>query len=273
MRIRLERMAQRALEFHHDLSMHWMIQEPIAFDGLENFAGSQYEPNNIQQALGRDSLFIYDFNFASLNRKGRMSPWQKKRLHEIEQRHGRFNPKNIRIASREIFERLEKRRNPTAGPLVLLTDEHFQYKRALKRDIKNAAIEHVTISSKVNRNFQNILFSVNHADLLIRQNTAAFARETISFSKTPGKMCQRYALFMVYKNYMAPMFTKKQLRRPHAHEKTPAQEVGLVNRVLSFGDIFGQRSLLEKAQKMSEDWQYFWRAKVPEKYHRSKIYA
>jgi hypothetical protein len=86
-------------------------------------------------------------------------------------------------------------------------------------------------------------------------------------------MCQRYALFMVYKNYMAPMFTKKQVRRPHAHVKTPAQEVGLVNRILSFGDIFGQRSLLENAQKMSEDWQYFWRAKVPKKYHRSKIYA
>jgi hypothetical protein len=266
-------MAQAALEFHHDLSMHIPIEEPIVFDGLENFAHSQYEPNNIQQAIGRDSLFIYDFNFASLNRKGRMSIWQKKRLEEIVKKEGRYNPKNIRIATGDILRRLEARRKIDSQKLVLLSDEHFQYKRALERDLKSSCIEHVTISSKVPRNFQNILFAINHADLLIRQNTAAFARETISFAKTAGRMCQRYALFMVYKNYMAPMFTKKHVRRPEAHEKTPAQELGITQRPLDFADIFTRRSLVKRIGKLNEDWQHFWNAEVPAKYQRSLRFA
>ena len=276
-RIRLERMSQRALEFHHELSMHRQITEPVAFDGLENFSGSQYAPNNIQQAIGRDSLFIYDFNFASLNRKGRMSIWQKERLRQIVEREGRFDPKAIRRATEDIVRRLLGRvGDGGARKMVLLSDEHFQYRRVVERDlldVERARLEHVTISSKVSRNFQNILFAVNHADLLIRQNTAAFARETISFSKTAGRMCQRYALFMVYKNYMVPMFSKKHVRRPRAHEETPAQAVGVVERRLGFGDIFTKRSLGHRVGQMSEDWQHFWNGEVPQKYHRSLKFA
>jgi hypothetical protein len=86
-------------------------------------------------------------------------------------------------------------------------------------------------------------------------------------------MCQRYALFMVYKNYMAPMFTKKHVRRPEAHEKTPAQELGITERPLDFADIFTRRSLAKRIGKLSEDWQHFWNAEVPAKYQRSLRFA
>jgi len=270
-RIRLQRLSQRALDFHHSSSNSFPISEPIAFDGLENFASSQYEPNNIQQAVGRDSLFIYDFNFASLNRKGRMSPWQKLKLHQICRKQGRFNPKNIRIASADILSRLAAR-SPDGKPLTLLSDEHFQYRRAIQNDLPSKAFEHITISSKACRNYQNILFSVNHADLLIRQNMAAFARETISFAKTHGRMCQKFALFLVYKNYMSPQFTKAQVRRYRAHEESPAQKLGLTQRVLGFGDVFKQRSQEHIIKNMNEDWQHFWNGEVPEKYQRSLKY-
>jgi hypothetical protein len=259
-------MAQQALSFHAQLTSEFRINEAVCFDGLENFAGSQYDVNNIQQAIGRDSLFIYDFNLATMNRKGRISPWQKMRLKEIEHEFGRYPANAIRIASRDIITRLHKRcKSPE---LSLLSDEHFQYRRVVNEDLCNLKIQHVTISSKACRNFQNILFSVNHADLMIRQQIKAFSRETISFSKTPGAMCQKYALYMVYKNYMAPQFTKKHIRRPKAHEESPAQFLGLCSRMLEFSDVFCRRSVDNDLQGLNEDWKCFWRSEIPAKYHR-----
>lgn len=265
-RLRLRRMSQQALNFHSRCTEGLKISEPICFDGLENFAGSQYDVNNLQQAIGRDSLFTYDFNFACLNRKGYMSPWQKMRLKEIETDCGRYPSNAIRTASCDIFARLAAR----CEPLNLLTDEHFQYRRAIHEDLRNRSIVHVTVSSKACRNFQNILFAVNHADLMIRQQIGAFARETIAFSKTPGAMCQKYALYMVYKNYMAPQFTKKHVRRPEAHLQSPAQHLGIQERILNFTDIFQPRSTTRDTETMNEDWKYFWLGRVPEKYRRVK---
>jgi hypothetical protein len=69
------------------------INESIAFDGLENFSFSQFDPNNLNHAVGRESYYIYDFNLAPMNRKGRMSPRQKAKKKALEEKHGPY-PKN-----------------------------------------------------------------------------------------------------------------------------------------------------------------------------------
>lgn len=267
MRLRIKRLAQQALAFQARLTKDFKLREAACFDGLENFAGSQYDVNNIQQVIGRDSLFIYDFNYACLNRKGRMSAWQKNRLDEIEAEHGRYPTNAIRTAARDIIKRIHNR---SKGELDLLSDEHFQYRRVMKQDLRHLKINHVTISSKACRNFQNILFSVNHADLMIRQQIKAFSRETISFSKTAGAMCQKYALYMVHKNFMAPQFTKKHVRRPTAHVKSPAQHLGLCDKIFDFKDVFFRRSSVEDLKTMNDDWKCFWQGEVPAKYHRQR---
>ena len=267
-RIRLIRMSQQAFSFQTEQLSQLKIREELCFDGLENFAKSQYDVNNIQQAIGRDSLFIYDFNFACLNRKGYMSSWQKRRLAEIEAESGRYNPNAIRVATKDILQRLHSAKCPTKDRMTLLSDEHFQYKRVLKCDLTDCVFEHVTISSKACRNFQNILFSVNHVDLMIRQQVKAFSRETISFSKTAAAMCQKYALYMIYKNFMIPQFTKKHVRRPNAHIESPAQALGVTSNILNFADIFYKRSRLEDTKTMNPDWADFWNCRVPRKYHR-----
>jgi hypothetical protein len=261
-RLRLRRLSQRALAFQSaSLNVH-RLNEAICYDGLENFAGSQYDPNNINQAIGRDSLFIYDFNFAPLNRKGRISVWQRARLVEIEAAYGRYNPSALRPSTAKILARMHDLR-PRGAALELLSDQHFQYRRALKRELKHLKTHHTTISSRACRNFQNILFSVNHADLLIRQRLAAFARETISFSKSAGAMCQKYALFMVQKNYMLPQFTKRHVRRPKAHLETPAQNLGLCSRPLTYSDIFALAPTREDLKTLNPEWRYFWKGQVP----------
>lgn len=267
-RRRLDRLAKRALIFHHQMMQSIRIDEPIAFDGLENFAGSQYDPNNIQQAIGAESLFVYDFNFAPLNRKGRMSNWQKVKLAKIEEQYGRYDPKSIRQQSAQIFKRIHEK--AVSQRPDLWTDEHFQYKRALRRDLKQISFVHKCVSSSACRNFQNILFSVNHMDLLLRQRVAAFMRETISFAKSAGRMIQKYVLFAVYKNYMCPQFTKKHVRRPQAHEQSPAQHLGVSKKLLGFKDVFWAYPRAEQIKEMPSDWQCFFHAQVPKNCLRDK---
>ncbi len=269
---RLRRLSQRAFTFQAEMASKLPIKEELCVDGIENFAGSQFDPNNINIAVGKESLFVYSFNFCGLNRKGRKSPRQKLKNSKIEALSGRYNPKSIRISMGDLFKEIYKLKDP-AKPLRIVSDQHYQYKRALKYDLPDLKIDHATVSSYDTRNYQNHLFAINHADLLVRQRSKAFARETIAFSKTPGAMCQKYALFMIRKNYMAPQFTKKHVRRPQAHKQSPAQALGLCSKILTFEDIFDRRCAPAERAKLSEDWKCFWHGEVPSKFQRSSEFC
>jgi len=54
-------------------------------------------------------------------------------------------------------------------------------------------------------------------------------------------MLESFALLMVRKNFMAAMFTKKQVRDPRAHLDSPAMRVGIAGKVLSFKELYGLR--------------------------------
>ena len=260
-RTRITRLSQIAIFRHASFLESLKISEPVAYDGVECFARSQYEPNNINHLIGVDSLFCYTFNFAPMNRKGRMSDRQKNHLNKIEALEGRFNPRAIRIASEALFKDAVTRLDPRMEKLVLQTDEHFQYRRAITRDLSSEErnkIDHRTVSSKATRNYKNILFAVNHTDLLLRQNVAAFARETISFAKKHSRMLQKYALHVVYKNYMRPKFVKKHKKDPKSNSESPAMNLGVCSKILTFNEFFSNPKYFHKNQKDRErlpvDW-------------------
>ena len=232
-----------------------VIKEPIAYDGLENFSHSQFAPNNINQAIGKESYFIYDFNFAPINRKGRMSDRQKEKKKDLELEHNCY-PKNIlRTTTTTLLSRLIERCQDKV--LILHSDEHFQYRRSVKWDLRHHKIVHETISSKAHRNFQNPLFAVNNADLMIRHRSAAFKRETIAFSKHSIAMVEKYQLFRIHKNYMRPIFYKKQKRDLRAHLDSPAVRLGIAEKILNFREFFKQRRTLSQVPLHSDWLQFF----------------
>lgn len=266
---RVRKMAQQGLLSHTALAGQVPIQEPVAYDGLENFAGSQYDPNHLNQAIGTETLFCYDFNFAPLNRKGRMSERQKRIKSEIEEQKGAYPKRAIRKATVAIFKRL-RARVPRERKLQLVADRHFQYTRAIERDLKWGADDvHLTrISSKEARTFQNVLFPVNHADLLVRHRIAPFRRETIAFRKTHSRMVDQFVLFILDKNYCRPQFVKPHVRRPQAHTHSPAMQLGVATHRLSFRELYDWRRTPERVP-LHEDWKMFYEGKVP--YPRKKI--
>jgi hypothetical protein len=249
-RVRLRKMAQWAELKHADLSSEREIEEPIVYDGLENFSYSQYDPNNINHAVGKRSLFIYDFNLCPLNRKGRMSAWQKKKKRTLEEEYGPYPKDAIRTSTTRLLSRLVQRAK--GRKLTLYSDRHFQYERSVKIDLAKEEITHIKVSSKIHRNFQNPLFAVNNVDLQARHNQAAFKRETIAFSKHEIAMQDSFTLYAIYRNYMRPKFWGTHRSDPKCSVTSPAMELGIAKKILSFIDFFGER-VKPTQVKLNED--------------------
>ncbi len=251
-RIRIRNMSRFAELKHAKLSSYLKIEEPIVYDGLENFSFSQYDPNNINHAVGKRSLFIYDFNLAPLNRKGRMSAYQVKKKARLERLHGHYARDAIRTSTTRIFRRLVERAKDR--DLTIYSDRHFQYVRSVEIDLANEKITHIKISSKIHRNFHNPLFAVNNIDLQARHNRAAFKRETIAFSKHEIAMQDSFNLYATYRNYMRPKFWGTHRSDPKCSITSPAMELGIADRIYTFKEFFRDR-VLPTQVKLNEDAQ------------------
>lgn len=239
------------LQSHHTGGI--LIGESVAYDGLENFSYSQYDPNNINHVVGRESLFVYDFNFAAFNRKGRMSPRQRLRKREIEKKHGPYPSRAIHKATERIFRRLLERSD---GELKLHTDNHFAYREVIAHLHDKERITHLITPSKVARNYRNRLFAVNHLDMLTRHQSAAFKRETIAFSKHSIAMIESFSLLMVHKNFMRSVFYKKHVSDERADKESPAMRVGAAGKILSFSEFYSLR-MTKHQVTLNEDWKNF----------------
>jgi transposase-like protein len=255
---RRKKMSRWGILRHAQFCENLKVKEAIVYDGLENFSFSQYDPNNINQAMGKDSFFIYDFNFAPINRKGTMKPGQKQKKRRIEKKHGRYPSDSLRESTRKVIKRLVEK---SEKELTLYSDEHFQYDRAVRIDLKKKKIVHFKTSSKAIRNHHNPLYPVNYLDLQIRQENAAFRRETIAFSKNSVAMLESYFLYILYRNYMRPKFLRKKKRDPLS-KLSPAQRLGLTTKILSFRELFGQR-VLPTHVRLNEDWKNLYHRRDP----------
>ena len=205
--------------------------EPLVLDGLVSFEFSQYWPCELNLLVGR-SHFVYGFTDSELRRTGRMTAAQKARRAELEQRYGRPEPRATEEAVTELLRQVLPY-EPIG--LRLHSDEHAAYPRALKR-FPHWSIEHRTVSSKAARTPANPLFPANLADVLVRHSSANHKRETIAFSKRRQSAIERLAVFQVWRNFM-----KRTSEARPRDSLSPAQRLGLVDRLLQVGDVLERR--------------------------------
>jgi hypothetical protein len=182
-----------------------------------------------------------------------MTAAQRKTRAKLEARLGRPDPKG----TEKDFARLLSIVAPRAQQLVLHTDEHPAYPRALKR-LPHLAIEHKTISSRAARTPQNPLFAVNLLDLLIRHSGSHHKRETIAFSKRLQSGCGRMAILAVWRNWMKP-FSERDRK---AEQESPAMRLGLTDRLWTVEDVLAQR-LFPSRIALPEPWATYYAGRVP----------
>jgi transposase-like protein len=251
----LARLGRHCLLFHRNLLRPHNLAEPLIIDGFETFEYSQYFPFHANLAVGADSWFVYHFTDSPLRRKGAMTDAQRRRRAELEQRFGRPNPKAVEISTVALLEPLLEML-PPHRELLLHSDEHFAYRRALHRLHRRGKnvpeIVHRTTSSKQRRTQSNPLFPVNLADLLLRHGSANHRRETIAFSKRRQAAMERLAIFTVWRNCI-----KK--RRENARPQSVAMWLGFVDRLLGWRQIL-RRRLFPAHTELPEPWgSYYWR--------------
>jgi hypothetical protein len=251
----LQRAGRQSLLRHQELTQDHRIEEPIAADGFETFEFSQYFPCHYNLAVGAGSWFIYFFNDSPLRRKGRMTAAQRLRRAELEARLGRPDPQAVEKAMAELAQELVRALAPEKT-LVLRTDEHPAYPRALRRlphqHPQAPPIDHQTTPSRAARTPQNPLFPINALDTFLRHSQANHRRETIAFNKRRQGGLERLAVFALWRNYI-----KKH--HENGPEETPAMRAGILNRRMAWREMF-RRRLFPGHLRMPASWkQYYWR--------------
>jgi hypothetical protein len=179
-----------------------------------------------------------------------MTEQQKRRRAVLEARHGRADPRGIERGVEQAL-RLAAR---TPQPLVVRSDEHADYPRALRR-LHGYAIRHECTSSLQARTAGNPLFPVNRVDLLMRHNSANHKRETIAFSKRHQGVVDRALWLVLWQNFAKPFSERRG-------GPTPAMRLGLDPRAVPLLELLRTRWFASRIP-LPELLQRYHRGEVP----------
>jgi transposase-like protein len=235
-RNRLALLARQSQLFEKEMEVDLKIHEPVCYDGFETFSGSQFSPCYINTAIGKKSLYTFLTSFSPLNRKGRMTEWQKKKNIILQNKFGKYPQDSVFKLTEYTYKKLISISG--YAPLILHTDEHKSYEYLTKTKFNKNFIHYQT-SSRDKRDARNPLFPVNHLHLTYRHFLASQRRETIAFNKNEAGLMDRMIIMKVYKNFMRP----KTLRMRRHEIASPAMELELVDKILSFEEVFFKRRL------------------------------
>ena len=241
------RLGRHALLWHAAHRPAGPVREPLVPDGFESFAHSQYHPLYLNLVAGSPSHFCYAFTHTELRRKGRMTARQRWRRAELEAEFGRPDPRGVEdgtLAALRIAV-------PVAQELVVHSDEHPAYPRALRRlQGLGYRVRHERTSSLDARTAGNPLFPVNRLDLLLRHNSASFKRETIAFCKRNQATVERTAWLVTWQNW------SKRFSERHGGG-TPAMRLGLESRPIPLREVLKRRLFPNRVPLSTEWWTYY----------------
>src|SRR5512134_1802744 len=242
------RLGRHCLLFHAEHRPRGELTEPLALDGFRTFEWSQYHPTEFHLAVGQHSHFCHGFTDSELRRSGSMRLAQRRQRARLEARRGRPDPRSTEHEVAALLAIV------TAGSraLVLHTDAHADYPRALARQRHLARVEHHTISSRAARTPRNPLWPLNLFDLLIRHSGANHKRETIAFSKRRQGAAERLWLMLVWRNHVKSFSERKR-------DATPAMRAGVCRQRWSLARILAERRFPGRIA-LPERWaRYYWR--------------
>lgn len=265
---RIERLGRNAMAMHATLLQDLHLHEDLVADGFESFDRSQYFPNNHNLLLGKDSQFLFDVTHATLRRKGRMTPSQR-RLRAAYETTYRPSPKGLEYACVRLFRTIPALWDRATWPcLVLNTDEHHAYPRSLDqveplaRANRAGAFVHATYPSTAPRTIQNPLFSANYYDRELRKDIAAFRRESTCYTRNTAAGLLRFMNHLVWHNYCKPHRIVSTAEKPPVHAVVAGiQEERIAPQLAK---LFRARSFLSRT-RLNPEWKDIWlkRHKTP----------
>jgi transposase-like protein len=255
---RINRMARNATLANRQIVNLLPLREDLVLDGLQNFCNSQFFPDNYTIAVGKDSQFVYECDYATIRRAGRMTTAQKKRREELE-KHFRASRQSIEKSFTRVLRSISMKAPKREIPLILYTDEKSDYRRSMWNDKQirekmfSGQWRHHMTNSKVGRNTRNPLFSVNYIDREIRKDMASQTRETVQFPRNVANAMLRMNLYLFDHNIFKPYRIRDEAEYLQSH----AEAAGLERQVLEgiAGGFFTLRFFKPRELKLSESAQ------------------
>jgi len=80
------RLSQWSLSVQHRVTEGYKFSGRYCADGFETFTHTQYHPGHLNILVGAHSLFVFNWDYATIRRKGRMTPEQKAKRDEWERK-------------------------------------------------------------------------------------------------------------------------------------------------------------------------------------------
>jgi hypothetical protein len=252
---RINRMARNATLAHRQVVDLLPLREDLVLDGLQNFCISQYFPDNYTIAVGKDSQFVYECDYATIRRAGRMTTDQKKRREDLERRF-RAHRGAIENSFTRILRSIDMKSSERKIPLILYTDEKSDYRRSMWKNgpirekmFKGEWRHHMT-NSKVGRNTRNPLFAVNYIDREIRKDMASQARETVQFPRNVANAMLRMNLYLFDHNLFKPYRIRREPGTHQSHAEAAGLERQTLERIVE--GFFTSRFFKPKGLELSE---------------------
>jgi transposase-like protein len=247
---RIDRLSRQGVALHAALRIRADHHEDVCFDGFVSFDRSQYFPNDIGISISSRSRFVLGLTHATTRRAGAMREAQKERR-DLLYRGLAFERKAVERSFAQHLDRLARERAPLPRrPLVIITDEKAEYRRAFARhalfvdqDGDHRAV-HATVSSKQPRTVRNPLFASNYFDREIRKDRADQRRETTCFARDGANGLSRLSVYAVYHNYAKRFLIKAR----KGEERTHAEVAGIERTLVEEGrkEFFGMRAFLTR---------------------------
>jgi transposase-like protein len=223
------------------------LDEPIVFDHFETFEFTQDFPFGVATAVGAWSWFVYALDPAPHGRGGRRSPAQRRRLRSRPKRatRGRYLGSTRRML--DLLLELP----PPDRPLILRSDAHPDYARALRRHAGRSRIRATSYAnpprgprgskrSRQTRARDRALFAVDLLHKILRHSLAHHRRETIAFTRRLNAAMERMALTAVWRNFVKPRSERRD------RGSTPATRLGLAETRWSWKQALSQRLFYER---------------------------
>jgi len=245
----IARLGRHCLLFHQQMMAGFPSPQEIVIDGFESFELSQNFPFHHHVSVEKGTDFFIYFTDSELRRKGRMTPAQKTRRWELEERLGRPDPKAIEKDMRELLE-------VSVGDghsVRIYSDDHPAYRRSLQG--MGVGIDHQVTSGKAHRDQNNSLWEVNLLDLLIRHSNANHKRETLAWSKRRQGSAERLAVFLVWRNYI------KGRREKLRGGPTPAMVRGMTCKPLVISMLLSER-IFRTRMDLPKRWRAYYDRRI-----------
>jgi len=222
----IDRIARQGIMLHAALRKLIDPHDSVCFDGLVSFESSQYFPNDIGISITCKARMILGLSHAITRRA-------------VERSFG------------EHLDMLRKERSITLeDPLVVITDEKVEYKRAFrkhelyKEQDEATRCVHLTVSSKFPRTYSNPLFPSNYIDREARKDQANFRRETTCYSRNGANCMSRLSVYAIWHNYAKKYLVKKPIISVETHAEVAGVERRLIRSMRR--RMFSNRAFLSR---------------------------